>query len=132
MREMGEISTLGPNRTGGIDSLTDTHVGRMRPPPERVQDQDLELSEVRPFSLRHGFHIGDIRQGAEPVPEDPKVTVPERQRQNPDSGDRDFPSRLEGLQVELGFGGPFVWPDRIIENVEGNPERTRSSVSAGP
>ena len=41
MREMGEISTLGPNRTGGIDRLTDTHVGRMRPPPERVQDQDL-------------------------------------------------------------------------------------------
>jgi hypothetical protein len=45
------------------------------------------------------------------------MPVPKREGQNPDSCDRDFPSGLERLQIELGFRGPFVGPDRIVEDV---------------
>jgi len=117
MRQMGEKSTLGPNRTSGINRFADTHVSRMRSPPERVQDEDFQIRQLDPFRLGHGLHIGDVGQRAKSVAEDSKMPVPERQRQNPDSGDRNFASGLERLQVELGFRSPFVGPDCIVENV---------------
>src|SRR5215210_8131244 len=114
------MSQVGAPRTqglSGVDGFRDAHVGWMRPPPQGIQDQDVESAEMLALGSVDPLHIGDIGQVADAVAEDPQVTVPEGQRENIYAGDANNSIGLDHLQVQTRFRSTLEGTDRVVENV---------------
>ena len=105
--QMGEIGAAGAERLRGLDRLGDAQVRRMGPPPERVEHQHVEAPQAAHARLGDRLHVGDVGQAAEPIAEDPQVTVLEGERQDLDARHVDRAARLRRHAVSrLGFEVP--------------------------
>ena len=90
---------------------------RVRPPPERAQDQDPRSSERFPRVIRHGLDVGDVRDGPDAVTVHPGSPMLERQRQDIDIGDPGNPQGHQLLELEPRLGRAGVGYHRRVEDV---------------
>jgi hypothetical protein len=108
-------------------------MGGVRPPPERIQDQNIESLQMLTRAFRYLLDIGDIGQVSEPVAEHPEMAVIECEREHIDTRDRDVLVWLHRMQAEAGLGGALIGPYRVIEDViEGGPhplQRLRRAIN---
>ncbi len=104
--EMGEKGAARSDGLCGLDRLRDAQVRGVRPPPERVDHQDVEAAQALSLGLGYGLHIGDVRQAAEPIAEDPKMTVLKGERQDVRACHANQAAGLPACISRLGFDVP--------------------------
>jgi hypothetical protein len=124
--KVSEIGRLRPDSLGGDDGFRNTHVGRVRSPPEGIEHQDPDAPQLLHLGGTHRFHIGQVGQLPEAIPEDAQVSVGKGEGKHLLASHGHRRAGIDAVELQLGLGGSLKGPlgiedvaERGLQAIEG-------------